>query len=67
MSASAKFQEITDRKFMSRALTLARRASGDTSPNPIVGAVLVRAESIIGEGWHHRAGLAHAETEALQD
>ncbi len=52
---------------MSRALTLARRASGDTSPNPIVGAVLVRAESIIGEGWHHRAGLAHAETEALQD
>ena len=52
---------------MRLALRLARRGSGRTSPNPMVGAVLVRDGVIIGRGWHHRAGEPHAEIEALQD
>ncbi|MBM3464963.1 MAG: bifunctional diaminohydroxyphosphoribosylaminopyrimidine deaminase/5-amino-6-(5-phosphoribosylamino)uracil reductase RibD [Armatimonadetes bacterium] len=50
---------------MRRALELAARALGDTSPNPVVGAVLVRDGEIVGDGWHQRAGLPHAEVEAL--
>src|SRR5512140_3025125 len=57
----------SDRTFMRLALRLARRARGQTSPNPRVGAVLVRKGSIIGQGWHHRAGQPHAEIEALRD
>lgn len=56
-----------DETFMRRALELARRGIGWTSPNPCVGAVLVRGRQIIGEGWHRGAGLPHAEIEALQD
>ncbi len=56
-----------DRRFLRRALQLARRALGDTSPNPLVGAVLVRRGRVLGEGWHHRAGQPHAEIEALAD
>ena len=52
---------------MRMALRLARRARGLTSPNPMVGAVLVRNTEIIGQGWHHRAGAPHAEIEALRD
>ena len=52
---------------MRRALALARRALGDTSPNPMVGAVLVRDGRVIGEGWHRGAGQPHAEVEALAD
>ena len=52
---------------MRRALQLARRGLGRTSPNPMVGAVLVRGGRVIGEGWHRRAGLPHAEVEALRD
>jgi len=52
---------------MRLALRLARRGYGLTSPNPMVGAVLVKAGKIIGHGWHRRAGLPHAEIEALQD
>jgi diaminohydroxyphosphoribosylaminopyrimidine deaminase / 5-amino-6-(5-phosphoribosylamino)uracil reductase len=52
---------------MRLALRLARRAHGQTSPNPMVGAVLVWKGSIIGQGWHHRAGQPHAEIEALRD
>jgi len=52
---------------MRRALRLARRGYGAVSPNPMVGAVLVRDGQIIGEGWHHRAGEPHAEIEALRD
>ncbi|OHE78446.1 MAG: riboflavin biosynthesis protein RibD [Verrucomicrobia bacterium GWF2_62_7] len=50
---------------MERALALARRAMGQTSPNPLVGAVVVRNRRIIGEGYHHRAGAPHAEIHAL--
>src|SRR5258706_3825635 len=56
-----------DERFMRRALALARRGVGKTSPNPAVGAVLVRGGRIIGEGWHKRAGTAHAEITALED
>ena len=51
---------------MRRAVDLALRAQGRTSPNPVVGAVLVRGGRIIGEGYHRRAGLPHAEIEALR-
>jgi diaminohydroxyphosphoribosylaminopyrimidine deaminase/5-amino-6-(5-phosphoribosylamino)uracil reductase len=57
----------SDLNFMRVALRLARRAFGQTSPNPMVGAVLVKAGQIIGQGWHRRAGGAHAEIEALRD
>jgi diaminohydroxyphosphoribosylaminopyrimidine deaminase / 5-amino-6-(5-phosphoribosylamino)uracil reductase len=49
------------------ALTLARRGSGRTSPNPMVGAVLVKRQIVIGRGWHRLAGSPHAEVEALRD
>jgi len=51
--------------FMRRALKLAKR--GYTSPNPMVGAVLVRDGEIIGEGYHRKAGMPHAEIEAMND
>jgi diaminohydroxyphosphoribosylaminopyrimidine deaminase/5-amino-6-(5-phosphoribosylamino)uracil reductase len=52
---------------MQLALRLARRAFGQTSPNPMVGAVLVRRGKVIGQGWHRGAGKPHAEIEALRD
>jgi len=52
---------------MRNALRLAKKGYGITSPNPMVGAVLVKGGKIIGRGWHRRAGLAHAEIEALLD
>jgi diaminohydroxyphosphoribosylaminopyrimidine deaminase/5-amino-6-(5-phosphoribosylamino)uracil reductase len=52
---------------MRLALRLARRGHGTTSPNPMVGAVLVKNGEIIGRGWHRRAGEPHAEIEALRD
>lgn len=55
-----------DEAFMRRALDLAVRARGRTSPNPLVGAVLVRGGRVIGEGYHRRAGRPHAEVEALR-
>ncbi|HKJ71517.1 MAG TPA: bifunctional diaminohydroxyphosphoribosylaminopyrimidine deaminase/5-amino-6-(5-phosphoribosylamino)uracil reductase RibD [Gammaproteobacteria bacterium] len=55
-----------DRRFMRRALALARRGLGWTDPNPMVGCVLVRDGAIVGEGYHGRAGGAHAEAAALE-
>ena len=52
---------------MRLALRLARRGCGTTSPNPMVGAVLVKGGKIIGRGWHRRAGGPHAEVEAIRD
>lgn len=52
---------------MRMALHLARRGYGTTSPNPMVGAVLVRNSRVIGRGYHHQAGQPHAEIEALRD
>ncbi|HVM49622.1 MAG TPA: bifunctional diaminohydroxyphosphoribosylaminopyrimidine deaminase/5-amino-6-(5-phosphoribosylamino)uracil reductase RibD, partial [Candidatus Acidoferrum sp.] len=56
----------SDAHYMRLALRLARKGYGLTSPNPMVGAVLVRAGKVIGRGWHHRAGEPHAEIEALR-
>ncbi len=55
-----------DIKFMRQALALAQRGRGETAPNPCVGALLVWNGKIIGKGWHKRAGLPHAEVEAIQ-
>ncbi|MBI4560995.1 MAG: bifunctional diaminohydroxyphosphoribosylaminopyrimidine deaminase/5-amino-6-(5-phosphoribosylamino)uracil reductase RibD [Candidatus Rokubacteria bacterium] len=55
-----------DRAFMRRALELASRAQGLTSPNPLVGAVVVKSGSVLGEGYHREAGAPHAEIEALK-
>ena len=54
-------------RFMAAALTQARRARERTWPNPMVGAVVVKRGQIIGKGYHHRAGCAHAEVDALDD
>ena len=51
---------------MARALDLAARGLYTTDPNPRVGCVLARAGRILGEGWHERAGEAHAEVRALR-
>ncbi len=60
--------EKSDIQWMRRALELAVRGRGHTSPNPMVGAVLVDANGqLLGEGWHHRAGEAHAEVNAIAD
>lgn len=56
-----------DNRFMQRALALARRGLGKTSPNPAVGAVLVCQGCVIAEGWHKRAGGPHAEVFALRN
>jgi diaminohydroxyphosphoribosylaminopyrimidine deaminase/5-amino-6-(5-phosphoribosylamino)uracil reductase len=56
-----------DRDHMRRALELAARGLFTTSPNPRVGCVIVREGRVIGEGWHERAGEAHAEIRALAD
>jgi len=52
--------------FMERALALAKRGAGRVNPNPMVGAVIVRDGTIIGEGWHERFGGPHAERNALK-
>ena len=58
--------EMHDDEFMRAALAEARRGLGHTSPNPAVGAVIVRGGKIVARGYHHRAGLPHAEIEALR-
>ncbi|MDF2635661.1 MAG: riboflavin biosynthesis protein RibD [Pelosinus sp.] len=57
---------IVDEKYMKQALALAQHAIGRTSPNPMVGAVIVRDGRVVGEGWHRQAGTPHAEINALQ-
>ena len=56
-----------DTEWMLRAVELSRKGVGTTSPNPPVGAVIVRDGGIIGEGWHEVAGEAHAERRAIAD
>ena len=58
-------QENLDEQMMRRAIELARNATGRTSPNPLVGAVVVREGRIVAEGWHRKAGTPHAEVHAL--
>ncbi len=54
-------------KFMRLALDLAVKGTGTTSPNPMVGAVIVKNNRVIGKGWHSRCGGDHAEVIALND
>ncbi|RZO12970.1 MAG: riboflavin biosynthesis protein RibD, partial [Candidatus Thioglobus sp.] len=54
-----------DHRFVARAVDLARNGLYTTKPNPRVGCVVVQDEQIVGEGWHERAGEAHAEIRAL--
>ncbi|HEY4373402.1 MAG TPA: bifunctional diaminohydroxyphosphoribosylaminopyrimidine deaminase/5-amino-6-(5-phosphoribosylamino)uracil reductase RibD [Burkholderiales bacterium] len=56
-----------DQTYMQRALELAERGLYTTTPNPRVGALIVKEGQIIGEGWHARAGEPHAEVFAVQD
>ncbi len=58
---------VDDHGYMARALQLAARGRNGCHPNPRVGCVLVRDDRIVGEGWHERAGEAHAEVIALED
>jgi diaminohydroxyphosphoribosylaminopyrimidine deaminase/5-amino-6-(5-phosphoribosylamino)uracil reductase len=55
-----------DAAFMRHAVRLGRKGLGRTSPNPPVGAVVVRGGRVVGRGWHRRAGLAHGELAALR-
>jgi diaminohydroxyphosphoribosylaminopyrimidine deaminase/5-amino-6-(5-phosphoribosylamino)uracil reductase len=55
-----------EEKLLERALELAERGRGQTRPNPIVGALVVKDGAVVGEGWHERAGGAHAEVVALE-
>jgi diaminohydroxyphosphoribosylaminopyrimidine deaminase/5-amino-6-(5-phosphoribosylamino)uracil reductase len=54
-----------DEKYMRRCIELARLGAGEVSPNPMVGAVIVHNDQIIGEGYHQRYGQAHAEVNAV--
>ena len=56
-----------EEQYMRRAIELARRGAGWTSPNPLVGAVIVKDGKVIGEGWHERCGGLHAERNALKN
>ena len=59
---------MDDELYMRQALALACLAEGDTSPNPMVGAVIVSADGeVVGEGYHHKAGQPHAEINALKE
>lgn len=66
-AAPAEIVTPADAEFMRRALSLARRAEGQTHPNPAVGCVIVSPDGrIVGEGYHPRAGMPHAEVYALR-
>ena len=58
---------MSDETYMQRAVSLAERGAGHVSPNPMVGAVIVKDGKIIGEGWHEKYGGLHAERNALAD
>jgi diaminohydroxyphosphoribosylaminopyrimidine deaminase/5-amino-6-(5-phosphoribosylamino)uracil reductase len=60
-------QPSPEQRFWDRAIQLSLRGRGLVSPNPMVGAVLVEGDRVIGEGWHRRHGGLHAEREAIAD
>src|SRR5262249_25821406 len=64
--ADSRMPKPVDLKWMDRAFALAERGRYSVSPNPMVGAVLVRGGRVVGEGFHHRAGGPHAEVRALR-
>ena len=57
----------SDHLHLARAIDLAERGLGRASPNPVVGAVIVRDGSVLGEGWHDEYGGPHAEVNAIAD
>jgi len=57
--------ELTDKEYMLRAISLAKKGEGWTNPNPMVGAVIVKDGRIIGEGYHKKYGELHAERNAF--
>lgn len=59
--------KLSDEYYMKKALRLARRGLGKTSPNPMVGALIVRNDEIIGQGYHRRYGGSHAEINAIRN
>jgi diaminohydroxyphosphoribosylaminopyrimidine deaminase/5-amino-6-(5-phosphoribosylamino)uracil reductase len=61
----SKVSSEADQRFMREALALAELGRGQTRPNPVVGALLVRGGRVLARGYHRRAGLPHAEIEAL--
>jgi diaminohydroxyphosphoribosylaminopyrimidine deaminase / 5-amino-6-(5-phosphoribosylamino)uracil reductase len=61
----AALQMTTDEQYMQRSIELARKGAGSVAPNPMVGAVLVHSNEIIGEGWHQQYGEAHAEVNCI--
>ncbi len=58
--------EKKDIYFMRKAINLAKQGEGETSPNPLVGAVVVKNQKILAKGFHQRYGMAHAEINALE-
>jgi diaminohydroxyphosphoribosylaminopyrimidine deaminase/5-amino-6-(5-phosphoribosylamino)uracil reductase len=58
---------VNDEKFMEMALRLAKRGISSVEPNPAVGAIIIKANQIIGRGWHKKFGGPHAEINALED
>ena len=66
LMAERRHSQSIDLQFMRRAYELALKGKGRTSPNPLVGAVLVKDAQIVGEGWHRRCGGPHAEIYALR-
>ena len=62
-----RYQMNTDEIYMRKAIRLARTAWGLTSPNPVVGAVIVKGAKIVGSGYHKRCGMPHAEINALKE
>lgn len=56
---------MSNRKYMELAIELAEKARGFTNPNPLVGAVIVKEDRIIGRGYHEKYGQLHAERNAL--
>lgn len=54
-------------EYMQMAIDLAAKAKGRTSPNPMVGAVIVKDDKVVGQGYHHKAGTPHAEVHALNE
>ena len=67
MALSPNEQYRADLRWMSAALDQAKRGVGLTSPNPPVGAVIVKDDAMVGCGYHRQAGMPHAEVEALND
>ncbi len=65
-SRSSTTSATNSEKLMRQAIGLGAQARGRTRPNPMVGCVIVRAGKVIARGYHHQAGMAHAEVDALK-